>query len=204
MGLTPLFRGGPIPFEGLLALSTSPTDSIKLKTCNNGTETLHTASLIWRKEYTPGIDSVTEPLYAAGSTDFEVFAGITFMQMTENHIKVLMGKGAPVTLGRWLLPEFQLQPRMIITHIKPNTYASHVLAPGMVLTQLNENNVSTLHDFREHFNPEGESWKLETDRGLLFTVNFREVVEKQIADSQGLESNRYLMTNTMKEAAAKL
>jgi S1-C subfamily serine protease len=204
MGRTPLFLGGPIPFEGLFALGKSPRDSVELATCKNGTVTKHTASLTWRKEYAPGVNDVVEPLYSPGSTDFEVFAGITIMQMTENHIKQLMTNGAPVTLGRWLLPEFQLLPHLIITHIKPNTYAEHVLARGMVLSQLNEQNVSTLDDFRKHFNPEGESWKLETDRGLLFTVSFPEMVKKQLEQAQGRESNQYLVTKLLKEAATKL
>merc|ERR1719213_174534 len=204
MGRTPLFLGGPIPFEGLLALGKSPKDPIELKTCKNGTETTHKASLTWRTEYKPGIDKVVEPLYSPGSTEFEVFSGITLMQMTENHIVSLMSKGAPVTLGRWLLPEFQLHPHLIITHIQPNTYASHILARGMVISKLNGHNISTLKDFRDHFSPQDTAWELETDRGLLYTVNFRDEVKKQLAASARVESNRYLMTKTLTEALEKL
>jgi len=204
MGSTPLFLGGPIPFEGLLALGKSPGDPVKLRTCKDGKEKTHNASLSWREEYTPGIDEVNEPLYSTKSTEFEVFSGITIMQMTVNHIASLMSHGAPVTLGRWLLPDYQLKPHLIVTHIAPNTYASHILASGMVITSLNGHNISTLNDFREHFIPEGAAWELETDRGLLYTVNFREVIEKQLDDSQRVESNRYLMTKTISRAAEKL
>lgn len=204
MGRTPLFLGGPIPFEGLLALGKSPREPVELRSCKEGKETTHTASLSWRKEYTPGIDKVIEPLYAPLATEFEVFSGITLMQMTVNHLASLMNHGAPITLGRWLLPEYQLKARLIITHIEPSTYASHVLAQGMVLSTLNGHNVSTLNDFRSHFIPEGSAWELETDRGLEYTVNFREAVMKQLASSMRDAGNRYLMTKTISEAAEKL
>lgn len=74
----------------------------------------------------------------------------------------------------------------------------------MVISTLNGHNISTLKDFRDHFNPEGAAWELETDRGLLYTVNFRDEVKKQLAASARVESNRYLMTKTLTEALEKL
>lgn len=114
--------------------------------------------------------------------EYELFSGITVMQLTVNHILKLLSVGQPPTLGRWLLPESQVQPRLIITHVDKGNYAGRVVAPGMVVAKVNGHEVYTLDDYRKFFEPAaGEpTWTLESDRGVLYATNFKESLFEQI------------------------
>lgn len=204
MGHTAHFPGEPIPFEGLLTLGDSPFDAVNLTVCKSGKVTNHVVSMKWKDSYRPGIDLIEETLHAPKSLEFEVFAGVTFMQMTMNHVENLLTNQGALTLGRWLLPEAQTKPRLIVTHVNPGSYASHVLNPGMVISSVNGKNVSTLEEYRNMFTPKDDVWKFVSDRGIVFAVDFRKELVDQIEDSMTTPTSRYLMTSAVMKAAKKL
>merc|ERR1719221_1666963 len=107
------------------------------------------------------------------------------MQMTVNHIvKLLRSPNIPLSVGRWLLPENEQIPRVLITYVDKGMYASRVLTPGMVLAKVNGQNVSSLQDVRDNFVPRGPSWTLETDRDILFAVKFLDSLVDQLIKVQ--------------------
>merc|ERR1719310_1424008 len=114
------------------------------------------------------------------------------MQLTVNHVIELLRSGDHPTLGRWLLPENQMRPRLLITHVEKGTYASRVLSPGMVVQAINGQNVSTLTDARRAFAPEGATWELETDQGLVFSEKFHEALAKQLVEAATVSGRQYL------------
>jgi len=206
MGRSDSFLGDPLPFESLMGLEEKIDDSVTLEVCRQGQKTTHLIETMgWRPEYDRGIKQVLEPHFHPETLDFESFAGVTVMQMSVNHILELL-KDGPVTLGRWMLPENQIEPRLLVTHVTRGTYASRVLSPGMVVTMVNHKNVSTLAELRNSFEPEDhtEIWVLETDRGVVFASNFLEALAMQLANAAASPSSRYLLTPSVLKAAKRL
>merc|ERR550532_879347 len=106
--------------------------------------------------------------------EYEVFAGVTLMQMTVQYIIMLLRAGQPPTIGRWLLPENQKKEHLIVTHVEKGTYASRVLAPGMVVDKVNGETVTNFTELRDAFRPPAnkEYWELVTDRNVVFATMF--------------------------------
>ena len=98
-----------------------------------------------------GVHVVDEPHFSPQELDFGCFAGLTVMQMSLNHVTKLLNEGYPLTLGRWMLPVNQVQPRLMVTHITQGSYAGRVT--GMVVKRLNGHRVFTLEDLRKSFVP---------------------------------------------------
>jgi len=194
MGRTANFLGDPTPFESLMTLREKVSDPVTLVVCQQGKETKHVVSIRWRPEYSVAVNDVEEPHFEDKALDFETFAGVTLMQMTSNHIVELLKAGRPQTLSRWLLVENQEKPRLIITHVEEGTYASRVLTPGMVLEKVNGKNVSTLAQLREAFVPKGIAWTMESDRGLIFSVKWRDTLAEQVTNALSTPGKQYLLS----------
>jgi len=204
MGQTGAFLGNPAPFESLLTLWDRIHDPIQLKVCHNGVVQVHNMSMQWQDTYHGGVRTVEEPYYEPQATQFEIFAGITMMQLTVNHIYSLMVDGGHPTLGKWLLPENQAVPRILVTHVDEGVYASHVLSPGMIVSKVNGVPVTTLKSIQEHFVPKDDLWTLETDQGLMFTIKFNEALAQQWLTAMSDKEQSYLMTPAVEEAGKRL
>uniref|UniRef100_A0A7S4SXG7 Serine protease n=1 Tax=Alexandrium monilatum TaxID=311494 RepID=A0A7S4SXG7_9DINO len=196
------FLGDPVPFESFMQVRESLRDPVELTACRNGTVTKHTVSMMSQPSFEPGIRMVMEPHFEPEALDFEVFADVTVMQMTKNHVAQLLQAGAPVTYGRWLLEDNALQPRLLVTNVGGGSYASTVLAPGTVLASLNGRGVSSLAEFREHFEPADGFWRLSTERGADFVVGFAEAFAEQVAGIQ--QGRAYLLTPAVTRVAQRL
>lgn len=88
------------------------------------------------------------PEFESEATDFEVIGGMVVMQMTLNHIGMLLSRSPDlVRFGR---PENQYQPAVIVTHVQPNSqaYKARVIRPGEIIEELNGQPIKTLADFR--------------------------------------------------------
>jgi len=194
MGRTENFLGDPTPFESLMTLREKIDDTVSLTVCQNGEVSKHVVSIRWRPQYSVSVEDVEEPHFESKYLDFDVFAGVTFMQMTVNHIVELLKAGRPQTLSRWLLIENQEIPRLVITHVEEGTYASRVLTSGMVVQAVNGQNVSTLSELRQKFQPKGMAWTLETDRGIVFTVKYKESLADQVRSAVSAPGRRYLLS----------
>jgi len=204
MGRTANFLGDPTPFESLMTLREKIDDPVKLTVCQHGKETKHVTSIRWRPEYSLAVQDIEEPHFEDHSMDFEIFAGVTLMQMTMNHIIDLLKSGRPQTLSRWLLIENQETPRLLITHVEEGTYASRVLTPGMVVQKINGGNVSTLKGLRRTFKPKSIAWTLETDRGLIFSVKFKESLSEQVTSAVSSPGKHYLLSQAPLQAARNM
>jgi len=175
MGRTDAFLNDPAPFESLMMSQASLNKPITVKVCKMGRISEHKVSMAWRKEYDKGIPYVSEPRFDQKMLDFEQFEGITLMQMTQNHVFSLV-KQAQNEVGaddRWLLPESQLEPHVLISDLVKGSYAERILWPGMVVEKVNGHHISSLQDVRRHLAPQkGSPWTLETDRGVIFVAEY--------------------------------
>jgi S1-C subfamily serine protease len=201
MGSVPGFSGEQSPFGQLLVmLRTSIDDIINVTSCKDGALTTHALSMRQRPEHFMGVREIQEPHFQEEALDYESFAGVTVMQMNLNHVAMLASRGA-TSLGRWLLPENQVEPRLMVSHVTPGTYASRVLAEGMVVAKVNGHEVSTLADFRSAFDSNSTSWVLETDREVLYHVDFEKMLTEQLMAGTSPQG-RYLLRPALLSAAA--
>jgi len=190
MGRDGEFLNNPIPFESLMMMRVKPGDKVKIETCGQGADekaTVHDVDMEWQaSRYVAGINNIEEPFWNEKCQEYETFAGITVMQLTVNHIIRLLRAGEPPTLGRWLLPEMQEKPRLLITHVERGNYADRTLSPGMVISKVNDQEIGTLEEYRKVFEPPAgqKTWSLETDRGILFVTNFQESLLQQIQQAE--------------------
>merc|ERR1719482_1986091 len=106
--------------------------------------------------------------------------------MTQNHIASLIDMGS-VTVSRWLMPEEQQTPRLMVVDAAAGTYAARVLSTGMTVASINGQSVKTLSDLRKLnvFKPAGKFWKLKTEHGVTYQVDFAEKMHEQLAMSKG-------------------
>lgn len=201
MGRTKDFLGDPTPFESLMMMKAREQDQFDVKICKDGAEQSHTVKMTWSDEkYEQGIKDVEEPHFDSEAMRWEIFAGVTLMQMSVQHVIKLIQAGFEPTVGRWLLPESRQQPHLIITHVEKGTYASRVLNPGMVVSKVNGKPVSTMKEYAAAFMPDGEDpWVLETERGIIFAIEFREALVEQF--ERATKGQTYLLTEALFIAA---
>jgi len=172
------FLRDPMPLESLMQVSEDVESDVEVMICREGKISKHMVSMAWRAEYEKGIRWIEEPAYEEKALDYEVFAGVTVMQMTSNHVWTLIQARVPY-LGKWLLPENRNKPRLVIADVETGSWAEKVLWPGTVLESLNGHNVTTLDDFRTHFIPEDDLWRLVTDDKDIFVAGFQKSVLEQ-------------------------
>ncbi len=81
--------------------------------------------------------------------DYEVFGGMVVMDLSLNHIPPLI-KVAP-ELVKYTDIKTQLEPRLIVTHVIPDSEAAKTRAvgSGAIFTLVNGKSVKTLDEFRE-------------------------------------------------------
>jgi S1-C subfamily serine protease len=89
------------------------------------------------------------PEWEPEAIDYEIIGGMVAMPLTLNHIAVLINK-VP-SLVRFLKPEEQHEPAVLITHVFPDSQAqkSRIITTGAILEEVNNIKVKTLDDFRK-------------------------------------------------------
>jgi len=186
-------------------MKVGPDDQVKVATCNKSHKNVeHTLSMEWDEGYRTKIHNIVEPYFEPDSLKYEIFAGVTVMDLTLNHVIRLLKAGEPPTLGRWLLPEYQDKPRLLVTHVQEGSYASRVISPGMVIEKINDKKIGCLDEYRNmsNFWPEENIWTLETDRGILFTTDFERSLIEQI--QMGKAGMTFLFCDSVVEAGQRL
>lgn len=204
MGRNPKFAAEGVMFDDLFLMSDSLEKPVEFETCAHGKVTKHVGSLEWKSEYERGINYVEEPSFA--NVDYEVFGGVTIMQMTVNHIDAVVDQMGDPGPARWLHPDLVSKPRLMVTALEPGTYASDLLSPGAAIAKVNGHEVRTLEELRKHFEPAGGEkavWTLETDMSREFAVMFSKGVKYQVEESQNLDAP-HLLTVAVAQAAKKL
>jgi len=174
--------------------------SNRVKVCKNGETKEHTLSMDWQESFETGVREIREPFFEQAAFDYEVFAEVTIMQMSINHIALLMSM-IP-SFDRWLTPEGIKEPKLLVTRVQPGGYAASVLARGMVLSTVNGKKVKTLEDYRQAFDANSSVWSLETERGVVYKVDFEETMHDQLERVQAGE--KYLLTPAVFKWAQKM
>jgi serine protease Do len=80
--------------------------------------------------------------------DHEQCGGMVFMELNLNHIKIMLE--AVPGLSKYTQAQHQGSPVLVITHIFPNSslFRARVMRPGYIISELNGQPVSTLHEAR--------------------------------------------------------
>lgn len=202
MGVSPgHFLGDPVPFASIMQIKSRTEEPVEVVTCMNGTVAKHSVSMVHNRSLDLGLREVSEPHFEPEALDFEVFADVTVMQMNLNHVALLIRLGAPPTFGRWLMEDSAIEPKLFISKVRPGSYASTVLAAGMVVSSVNGRNVSTLAEYREAFEPTNGLFVLRTELEVPFVIDFKEAFGQQLAESEA--GRPYLFTKAMMSVAQK-
>jgi len=226
MGHNPKYASDLVYFTDLVWMrdsSDSPFHDFHFVTCRGGKSTEHKASLAWHPEFDRGIRSVEEPTF--DNVEYEIFGDLTIMEMTDNHIQhFAIQMGLSETM-HWLHPNLMYTPRLIVSDVKPGSYADDFLVVGSAVERVNGKLVSTLKEYREQFipgivdgasklsmmsaspgqvsNPEASSnatWTLQTDMGQLYAVNFLGTLQDQIKHAE-YQSSKVFLTSAVVDAA---
>jgi len=137
--------------------------------------------------------------------DYEVFGGMVVMQLTLNHIEVF-GQYVP-GLQDYAKLKNQDNPVLIITHVLPTSalYLTRTFGPGVVLTHVNDLEVSTLEEFRTAIEKTKERAFLtmrgcDTVHGLTDNIRVAIHSNKVISQEATLaKQHGYILSKTVKE-----
>jgi serine protease Do len=202
MGLNGKYAADKVMYTDLFFMQDSLYEPVQFETCNNGTITKHKASRAWNSNYERGIRYVNEPAFT--DIEYEMFGDISIMEMTINHIAVVIQSDPGP--ARWLHPDLVSKPRLMINFVKPGSYAADFLVPGAAVSKVNGHEVYTLADLRKHFVPQGGEdavWTLETDMGKLYATMFQKSLMQQVSEAEKTNA-AYLLTTAVVSAATQL
>jgi len=171
----------PIPFDSIMYEMENLATNVTVKTCKDGKNRTHTVSMQWRPEYEPGVRSIFEPYFEPQALYYEAFANVFVMQLNAHHLWALLDYLTLPLLGPFM--QRGQEPRLVVCSVVEGSYAQRVLVPGMVLSTLNGQKVTTLDDFRSNFEPapeDGKPWRLVMESGEIFEVSFLENLQSQL------------------------
>jgi hypothetical protein len=110
--------------------------------------------------------------------EYEVFGGLVVMELTSNHLAKL---GTDNTgLLKYDDDSARMESKLLITAIlEQSKIPQWSIQAGDIITKLNGNEVKTLADFREHFEPSGAYWTVETDASSLIVLDFKQTLASE-------------------------
>lgn len=123
------------------------------------------------------------------SIDYEVIGGMVFMQLSADHIQLLM----PVApeLARYADPKSQIEPAVVITHVMPDSAATRArsIGVGAVIAEINGEKIKTLDDARKAIKKgaQQEVMTMKTTENTFAALP----MQKMLADEQKLSDNYY-------------
>lgn len=121
------------------------------------------------------------PLFEREKIDFEVFGGMIFMEMTDNHLALIMDNlerdfsnnnqmsKIYTNLLQYLSPENKRESKVIITHIFPNSYVKNfsIIDDFDIIDTINKKKVRKLDDFRKYIR---QTKKIGNKEFITFTT----------------------------------
>jgi serine protease Do len=153
-------------------------EEINLVVYRHGIKKIFTFNL--ENKYLPPIRQVY-PEFEEETVDYEVISGFVVMQMTLNHLNVLIQRNPE--LVRYFKPELQHEPVLIITHVLPNSqaYKSRVLVPGEMIKEVNNIPVKTLEDFRKAVKKSKDTGYLtiRADDNLYSVMDVNKIIKEE-------------------------
>lgn len=121
------------------------------------------------------------PEFEPGAKDYEILGGIVVMELTFNHIEILLPRCPE--LIRYSRQENQFEPAVVITHIFPNSqgYKTRAFKKGSVIDKINNQKVRSLKDFRELVLKGKASGfiTIQTDEHTLGVLNIGKVIKDE-------------------------
>jgi S1-C subfamily serine protease len=192
------YFGDPIIFTDIGVMS--PTfKAVTVSACNCGKTEDHevsTSALRQHKdakleEEQNNVPHMEEP--GTAKMDFEEFGGVTVQPLTVNIIKSLAEGHGRMDLIRFAVKK-QKKPMLVVTGVAKVKERTGSLQVGDILASVNGHAVSTLQDFRDHFEPTGSNgewegedqcksgehmWTLETTTGKELAEDWHEALKYQ-------------------------
>ena len=132
------------------------------------------------------------PLFEKENIDYEVFGGMIFMELTNNHLEIIMNNIEKdfsnsnqlnkiyTNLLQYLSPENRRESKVIITHIFPNSYVKNfdIIDDFDILETVNNKKVNTLAHFRKYIkkpkkinNKQFISFTTEINNSIVLSVD---------------------------------
>mmetsp|Transcript_64689 Transcript_64689/g.186034 ORF Transcript_64689/g.186034 Transcript_64689/m.186034 type:complete len:628 (+) Transcript_64689:64-1947(+) len=201
-GMNQEYVADRVAFTDLLWMTEGFFDDIAVETCREGKASKHTVSMAWSEDYERGLQYIDEPYFAQVAERYELFGGVSVMQMTVNHVRTVMRMYRDPGPARWLHPDHIGEPRLVINYVQRGSYPESIFATGSAVSKLNGVPVRTLEEFREHFEPKNgtKMWTLESDMGELLVLKFTETLDQQVQTGMRF---RHLLTNAVVAAAKR-
>lgn len=113
--------------------------------------------------------------------DYEVCAGMVFMELTRNHLPMLLNQSP--TLIKFGEPKSQFEPTLVITHIFPDSAAqrSRVLTVGSRVKEVNDQKVNTLAQLRQAILKGADRGflRLRTTDGVVAVFPLKQVIKDE-------------------------
>lgn len=202
-GVNPDFAADRVKFPDLVFMVPSLASNVTFTTCSQSKGVVeHGVSLDYDESTRErGLRWVDEPYWENTHNKFEYFGGVVVMEMTVNHVSVVVNDYYDPGPSRWLHPSLIDQPRLMVTYVDPGSYASNVIREGAAVSSVNGHKVSTLDEYREHFVPvDSDVWILETDMSQVLTAMFNETLQVQVGEAV---SAPHLFTQAVKMASMR-
>lgn len=201
-GRVPGYVEERVSFDEMLTLREDLTGNATVKICAGGRTSEHSLPLHWQRHFDGEVPLIYEVAFAP--LDYELFAGIGFMELTLNHVESLVEAGIP-TLARFVLPDFQESKHLFVSYVAPGCDDYDTLSKGMIVAKVNGQTVSSLDDFRSAFMPKDlDIFTIETDQQVLFTMNFTQHLHQQLVDARHGAGAEYLLTPAVRAAQKQL
>jgi S1-C subfamily serine protease len=199
MGRYPEFAADKVSFTDLFFMTPDLSDNVEFETCHQGKLVSHKVKIAWSEEFSKGLATVEEPNVNGFGQKYEMFGDLSVMQMTVNHVASLVRAGS-TSVARWLEPTEIIHPRLIVNFVRQGSEVSEFLVPGAAVEKVNGKTVRTMEDFKANLvPPKGQNiWTLETDRGLVAALPFKETMKSQLM--RGQEQHFYLTPGFIEKA----
>ena len=121
------------------------------------------------------------PLFEKEDIDYEVFGGMIFMELTNNHLEIILNNMEKdfsnnnqlnkiyTNILQYLSPENKRESKVIITHIFPNSYVKNfdIIDDFDILETVNNKKVNTLSQFRKYIK---QPKKISNKQFITFTT----------------------------------
>jgi len=203
-GLDTDYIADRVDFLDLFHMLPDLSGDVQVQTCVQGNTTTHSIPMAWKPEYDRGVRFVSEPHQSGMARAYEMFSGLSIMEMTWNHISAVLNQYGDPGPARWLHPDLAGEPRLVINYVKQGSYAWSFIDVGSVVAKVNGHPVRTLDEYRKHFLPDkSDVWTLETDLGSVYAVMFNETLADQLHEASYM-NNPYLRTQSVVQAARAL
>jgi serine protease Do len=118
--------------------------------------------------------------------DYEVIAGMVIMQLTDDHIQLLVEQ-AP-HLSEYKKLENRIEPILVISHILPGSLAqlARSLIPGDIISELHGEKITTLDLLRSALKKSRETGfiQLKTSNQIAVAFDFTQVAQEELRLSE--------------------